>query len=240
MTNLVLMFMHDCYILSTICLFAKQWPICGHIMSLLPLWQIANLTKIKHDQMNILLTHRTLPPQNWHSSPCQPSGQTHVPLMHVPPFMQLLCAKFVVHLPCVTSTLMAIIQIIVKMMHHHSSIVWCLLLLPPPRLTLLLSLVIWAHFCRHFIVVHIGWYIWLKPFNILNVHTSFCDLYFWLWLFDYTIFFYNFVWLTFFLLLILFCFDFFFGYICPNLIKSLISLIFQFTLESKNESSVYV
>lgn len=33
-------------------------------------------------------TYRTLPPQNWHSSPCQPSEQTHVPFMHAPPFIQ--------------------------------------------------------------------------------------------------------------------------------------------------------
>lgn len=32
-------------------------------------------------------TYRTLPPQNWQSSPCQPSGQTQVPLMQTPPFI---------------------------------------------------------------------------------------------------------------------------------------------------------
>lgn len=32
----------------------------------------------------------TFPPQNWHSSPCQPSAQTQVPFPQTPPFMQVM------------------------------------------------------------------------------------------------------------------------------------------------------
>lgn len=37
-----------------------------------------------------ICTHLTLPPQNWQSSPCQPSGHIHVSLKQVPPFKQEL------------------------------------------------------------------------------------------------------------------------------------------------------
>uniref|UniRef100_A0A8W7PAM6 Uncharacterized protein n=1 Tax=Anopheles coluzzii TaxID=1518534 RepID=A0A8W7PAM6_ANOCL len=40
-------------------------------------------------------TYLTLPPQNWHSDPCQPSGQRQVPFLQTPPFMQ----RTSLHLP---------------------------------------------------------------------------------------------------------------------------------------------
>lgn len=45
-------------------------------------------SKTKKKKQKFTRTYRTLPPQNWHSSPCQPSEQTHVPFMHAPPFIQ--------------------------------------------------------------------------------------------------------------------------------------------------------
>lgn len=44
-------------------------------------------------------TYRTLPPQNWQSSPCQPSGQSQVPLTQTPPFIQELS---LMHFPMTT------------------------------------------------------------------------------------------------------------------------------------------
>lgn len=41
------------------------------------------------------LTYLTFPPQNWHSEPCQPSGQRQVPLRQLPPFMHRISE----HLP---------------------------------------------------------------------------------------------------------------------------------------------
>lgn len=35
-------------------------------------------------------THRTLPPQNWQSSPCHPSGQIQLAFVQMPPFIQEL------------------------------------------------------------------------------------------------------------------------------------------------------
>lgn len=52
-------------------------------------------------------TYRTLPPQNWQSSPCQPSGQTQVPFVQTPPFIQELS---LMHFP-MTTLLQQIINI---------------------------------------------------------------------------------------------------------------------------------
>lgn len=111
---------------------------------------------IKKKKDKKMCTHRTLPPQNWHSSPCQPSGQTQVPFMHTPPFIQLLCDKLVVHFPIVTSMLTnkTVLMMMMNIIQFH---------------------VIRTHFRRHFIVFA-GRNIWLEPINILNLDTFlFCQ-----------------------------------------------------------------
>lgn len=66
-------------------------------------WWLSSVVSVHMELMSIpskyLATYRTLPPQNWQSSPCQPSGQTQVPLMHTPLFIQELS---LIHFPMTT------------------------------------------------------------------------------------------------------------------------------------------
>lgn len=95
----------------------------------------------------------TFPPQNWHSSPCQPSAQTQVPFPQTPPFMQVMS----VHLTSVAAAA-------TKTHTHNIAVsVQQAVAVHPFR----------THFCRYF-TLNRHKNIWKNSLNILVREPFFC------------------------------------------------------------------